>query len=164
MPFLGIGEWYLNVFNSYQSSIIYSYESWISCFCCHKCNHNALMKEARGQNKLFQNASLLMCYCSFAIGQFLILNNQSEKRLLYCCLKFKSARITLRVTHIRVVFLRTYPFCDLCCAFNGISHKKLFAVFLPYIRLSCHILRAKVPTNRWLKTLNVIWDKAFSRD
>ena len=40
------------------------------------------MKEAIGQNKLFQNASLLMCYCSFAIGQFLILKNQSEKQAI----------------------------------------------------------------------------------
>ena len=36
------------------------------------------MKEARGQNKLFQNASPLMCYCNFAIRKFLILKNQSE--------------------------------------------------------------------------------------
>ena len=40
------------------------------------------MKEARGQNKLFQNASLLMRYCSFAIGQFLIFKNQSEKQAI----------------------------------------------------------------------------------
>ena len=45
-----------------------------------------------------------MCYCSFAIGFFLILKNQSEKHT---------------------------PFCELYNAFNGISHKKLFAVFLP---------------------------------
>ena len=49
----------LNVFDSYQSSINYSYDSWISCFYCHKRNHNALIIEARGQNILFQNASLL---------------------------------------------------------------------------------------------------------
>ena len=73
-------------------------------FCCHKCNHNALMKEARGQNKLFQNASPLMCCCSFAIGHLLILKNQYERRLLNSCLKFKSAWIALRVTQIRVVF------------------------------------------------------------
>ena len=40
------------------------------------------MKEARGQNKLFQNASLLMCYCSFAVGQFLTFKNQSEKQAI----------------------------------------------------------------------------------
>ena len=43
--------------------------------------------------------------------------------LLNCCLKFKSAMINLRVTQIRVVFLRLYPirhFCELYNAFNGI--------------------------------------------
>ena len=38
--------------------------------------------EARGQTKLFQNASLLMRYCSFAIGQFLTLKNQSERQAI----------------------------------------------------------------------------------
>ena len=47
-----------------------------------------------------------------------------------CSLKFKSAWITLQVTQVRVVFLCTYPFCELYNAFNGIFHKKLFAVFL----------------------------------
>ena len=51
----------------------------VLCYFCHKCNHNALMKEAKGQNKLFQNASFLMCCCSFAIGHFLILKNQSKR-------------------------------------------------------------------------------------
>ena len=37
------------------------------------------MKEAMGQNKLFQNVSLLMYYFSFAIGQILILKNLSER-------------------------------------------------------------------------------------
>ena len=41
--------------------------------------YNALMKEAMGQNKLFQSASLLMCNCTFAIGQFLTLKYQSKK-------------------------------------------------------------------------------------
>ena len=45
------------------------------------------MKEERGQNKLFQNASLLMCYCSFAIGQFLTLKNQSEKQVIVLLFK-----------------------------------------------------------------------------
>ena len=45
------------------------------------------MKKARGQKKLFQKASLLMCYCSFAIGQFLTLKNQSEKRAFELLLK-----------------------------------------------------------------------------
>ena len=45
------------------------------------------MKEARGQNKLFQNASPLMCYRSFAIGQFLTLKNQSERLAIELLLK-----------------------------------------------------------------------------
>ena len=50
-----------------------------------------------------------------------------KDRLLNCCLTLKSAWIAPRVTQIRVVFLRT----ELYNAFNEISHKKLFAVFLP---------------------------------
>ena len=76
------------------------------------------------QNKLFQKASLLMCYCSFAIGQFLTLKNHLKNRLLNCCLKF-----TLQVTQVRAVFYVHTPFCELYSAFNGISHKKLFAIF-----------------------------------
>ena len=59
------------------------------------------MKEAREQNKLFQNASLLMCYCSFAIGQFLTLKNQSEKQAIEL---FKVQISPDRVTQNRVVF------------------------------------------------------------
>ena len=40
------------------------------------------MKEAKGQNKLFQSASPLMCCCSFAIGHFLILKNQYERQAI----------------------------------------------------------------------------------
>ena len=76
--FLGSGI--LNVLNSYQSSINYLLDSWILCFCCHKCNRNVLIKESRGHAKLFQNASLLMWCCSFVIGKFLTLKNQSEKQ------------------------------------------------------------------------------------
>ena len=39
-------------------------------------------ERSKGQNKLFQNASLLMCYCSLAIGQFLILKNLSERQAI----------------------------------------------------------------------------------
>ena len=52
-------------------------------------------------------------------------------RLLNCCLKFKSAWIALRVTQIRAVFYVHTPFCELYNSFNEISHKKVFAVFLP---------------------------------
>ena len=44
------------------------------------------MKEAKGQNKLYKVHHFWMCYCSFAIGHFLILKNQSERQsieLLY---------------------------------------------------------------------------------
>ena len=34
------------------------------------------MKQAMGQNKLFQNASHLMCFCNFATGYFLSLKTQ----------------------------------------------------------------------------------------
>ena len=48
---------------------------------------NALMKEARRQNKLFQNAPLLVLYCSFAIGQLLTLKRQSERQAIELLLK-----------------------------------------------------------------------------
>ena len=51
-----------------------------------------------------------MCYCSFAIGQFLILKNKSEKQAIELLFKVQINLDTLRVTQIRVVFLRTYPF------------------------------------------------------
>ena len=38
--------------------------------------HTALIKQARGQNRLFQKASLLMCFCSFATGQLYTLKIQ----------------------------------------------------------------------------------------
>ena len=97
-------------------------------FCCHKCNHNALMKEARGQNKLFQNVSLLMCYCSFAIGQFLILRTSLKDRLLNCCLKFKTAWITLRVTHKSCVFTQILLFVN----FTMLSMEFPIRNFLPF--------------------------------
>ena len=34
------------------------------------------MKHARGQYKLFQNASHFMCFCNFATGYFLTLKTQ----------------------------------------------------------------------------------------
>ena len=40
------------------------------------------MKEARGQNKLFLNASRLMWYCSFEIGQFSTLKKQPERQAI----------------------------------------------------------------------------------
>ena len=40
-------------------------------------------------NKVFQNASILMCYCSFEIGQFSTLNNQSERQAIEMLFKFQ---------------------------------------------------------------------------
>ena len=99
----------LNVFDSYWSSINYSYVNYISCFCCHKCNHNALMKEAWGQNKLFQNASILMCYCSFAIGQFSTLKNQFARQTLELLFKVKISANNPS-SNTKSCVLRTYPF------------------------------------------------------
>ena len=33
------------------------------------------MKHARGQNKLFQNATILMCFCSFGLDNFIPIAN-----------------------------------------------------------------------------------------
>ena len=40
------------------------------------------MKHARGQNKLFQNASHLMRFCNFATGYFLTLKTQFVRRVI----------------------------------------------------------------------------------
>ena len=47
------------------------------------------MKHARGLNKLYQNALLLMCFCNFAAGQFLILKTQSVRHAIELLFKFK---------------------------------------------------------------------------
>ena len=47
------------------------------------------MKHARGQNKLFQDASLLMCFCKFATGYFLTLKNQSVSHVMELMFKVK---------------------------------------------------------------------------
>ena len=72
--------------------------------------------------------------------------------LLKCCLKFKSARITRRVTQIRMVFLHPYPFCELFSAFNGISQYKLSDYLV-----TCSWQRSKQITD-------VIRDKGFKKD
>ena len=58
-------------------------------FLLSKCIHKALMKHARGQNKLFQNESLLMCFCSFATGHFQISNIQSVRHAIELLFKFQ---------------------------------------------------------------------------
>ena len=40
------------------------------------------MKHARGQNKLFQSVSLLMCFCNFATGYFLTLKTLSVSNVM----------------------------------------------------------------------------------
>ena len=67
-------------------------------------------ERGKGANKLFQNVSLLMCYCSFAFGQFLILKNQSEKQAIELLFKVQISPDQPSKTQIRDVFLRTYPF------------------------------------------------------
>ena len=49
-------------------------DKWVSCL--------DLMNETMWQTKRFQNASLLICYCSFAIRQFLILKTQSKRQAI----------------------------------------------------------------------------------
>ena len=69
------------------------------------------MKEARGQNKLFQNASLLMYYCD-------TLKNQSERQAIELLLK---VQISPDHPSGNTNYVHT-PFCELNIAFNGISH------------------------------------------
>ena len=49
------------------------------------------MKHVKGQNKLFQNASLLMCFCRVMIGQFLTLKTQSVRRAIELLFKDKKS-------------------------------------------------------------------------
>ena len=96
--------------------------------CCHKYNHKVLMKEVRvGGTENFSQTHHFLCAAVALI--FSILKNQTKRQAIE--LLFKSARTTLRLTQIRVVFLCPYPFCELCSSFNGISLYKLFAIFLP---------------------------------
>ena len=45
------------------------------------------MKHARGQNKLFQNASHLMCFCNFSTEYFLTLKTQFVRGVIEFMLK-----------------------------------------------------------------------------
>ena len=71
----------------------------IHVFCCHNCNHKPLMEQAKGQNKRFCCAAVAL-----RMHKFKFKRPSLRDMLLHCCLKFKSARITLRVMQIRVVF------------------------------------------------------------
>ena len=85
----------------------------------------------KGQNKLVQNMSLLMCFCNFATGYFLILKPQSVKHFIELMFKVQISLDTpMTVTKTRVVVLRQIHFCELNSTFNGNSHYKLFAIFL----------------------------------
>ena len=80
-------------------------------FFCQKCKHNTLIKVARGQNKLFQNASLLMCYCD-------TLKHQSDRQAIELLLK---VQISPDHPSGNTNYVHT-PFCELNIAFDGISH------------------------------------------
>ena len=84
-----------------------------------------------GQNKLCQNSSTLICFCSFEIAEF---NKTILKDMLSKCLKFLSSGIIIhvRVTQISMIFFYIHVlFCQFNSAFNVISHYKLCAIFLP---------------------------------
>ena len=41
-----------------------------------------LMKYASGQNRVFQNTSVLMCFCNYGTGYFLTLMTQSVRHVI----------------------------------------------------------------------------------
>ena len=51
------------------------------------------MKHAMGQNKIFQNASLLICFCNFATGYFLTLKTQSVSHVIELMFKVQISAI-----------------------------------------------------------------------
>ena len=117
-------------------------------FCCHKCNHHAIMKPIRALD-IFFKAHHFWC-----VTVAMRLNERPglKDMLLNCCLKFKSARITLRVTQLRVVYLNSNPFYEVYSAFKWIAKCLTFFISKPmgiFIRLSCHNLSAEVQTNYW---------------
>ena len=86
------------------------------------------MKHAIGQNKLFQNASLLMCFCNFALDIFELKKTQSVRsvrHVIELTFKVQISRIILRVTQTRMVFYVQATFTNL-----GNPNYKLFAIFL----------------------------------
>ena len=83
----------------------------------------------KGENKLFQNALFLMCYCSFEIGQFQTLKAQSERHAIELFKVQISPDHPKSNTNKRGVFYGHIRFCELYSAFNGFSHYKLFAIY-----------------------------------
>ena len=112
------------------------------------------MREARGQNKLFQNASLLMCYCSFAIGQILTLKNQSERHAIEFVFKVQiSPNHPSSNTNKSCVFTYIPLFVNFTVLSMEFPIRNCLSFFFSkpmgtFIKLSCHILRAEVPTHR----------------
>ena len=77
------------------------------------------MKHAMEQNKLFQNASLLMCIPNFGVRQIKIFKTQSERHAITLLFKVQTSQIILQITQIRVVFY-------------GICFAELYLIFLKY--------------------------------
>ena len=97
----------------------------------------------------FQNASLLMCYCSFEIRQFYFLNTESEMHEIEELLMFKSARKTQHVTQIIEVDLRAYTVLRTLQCFKWIFPLQIVCQFSSYPmgnfnRLFFHIICAEV--------------------
>ena len=97
-----------------------------------------------------------MCYCSFAIGHFLILKNQSERQAIELLFK-----VQISPGHISsnsnesCVFTIIHPFVNFS-AFNGINHKKLFVVFLPN---QWEFLSDYLVTYSWQKSQQIAYKK-----
>ena len=88
------------------------------------------MKPTRVQNKLFQNASLLMCYCSIETGQFQTLKTQSERHAIELLFKVQiSPDQPTNNTNERDILL-PYPFLGTLQCFQWNFPFKLFAIFL----------------------------------
>ena len=94
-----------------------------------------------------------MRYCSFAIGQFLILKNQSERQAIELLFKVQiSPNHPSSNTNLSCVFTDITPFVNLIVLSMEFPIRNRLPFFFQidgnFIRLSCHILRAEVPTNR----------------
>ena len=81
------------------------------------------------------------------------------------CLKFKSARITLRITQIRVVFLRSHHFCEHSCAFNDFPITKCLPFFLPnrWEILSEYLVTYSEQRSKQIADKNIIREKVLER-
>ena len=102
------------------------------------------------------------------LDNFQLLRTSLKDRISNYCLKFKLSRIALRVSKLEWRFNVHTPLCERYSAFNGISHKKMFAIFLPNQREFYQIIlsrsQGRSPNKSLVKNSNVIWDQAFSKD